>query len=340
MTGLKARDVDRFLSQPDIQTGLILVYGPDAGRVRETTDKLQRLFHAKDADPMSLISLQFGDFENPGERIDVEANTISMFGDKRVIRVRGATNALAKEIESLVKKGFDAVLLVESGNLTPKDGLRKLAEAQKSARAVPCYADDERSLSQLARQMFDSANIRVDSDALRALIDVLGNDRQITRMEVEKLILYAQDTKTITYQDVMTLCGDNAAETMDEILDAVGTGHVQKLDTALSRAMTSGTHSSAILTRSLMHFSWLREKRHSFDNGTSLHDLMNAGYPRVHFSRKASVESQIRSWSAPALANACARLHDTVLQTRRNADLDGAHTRQALLAIATIAARN
>lgn len=340
MTALKARDVDGFLAKPDIRSGLILVYGPDAGRVRETTDRLQSHYHGKDADPMSLMSLQFGDFENPGERISVEANTRSMFGDQRVIRVRGATNALAKEIEQTVKDGFDAILLVESGNLTPKDALRKLAEAQKSARAVPCYADDARSLTQLAKQMFDNAQISIDSDALRGLIDVLGNDRQITRLEVEKLILFAQESKHISYADVMTLCGDNAAETIDEILDSAGTGHVQKLDTALSRAFSSGTNSSAILTRALMHFSNLREMRAAYDQGKTLQEVLNSGRFRVHFSRKGSMESQVRSWSAPNLSSACARLHTTVLETRKNANLDTEHTRQSLLAIATIAARN
>jgi len=340
LTGIKARDVEGFLAKPDVETGMILIYGPDAGRVRETTDRLQAHFHTKDADPMALVSLQFGDFENPGERISIEANTPSMFGDRRVIRVRGATNAFAKEVEQTVKDGFDAILLVEASNLTPKDGLRKLAEAQKASRAVPCYADDIRSLTQLARQMFEKAQISIESDALRALIDVLGNDRQITRLEVEKLILFAQESKRVTYSDVMVLCGDNAAETMDEILDSAGTGHVQKLDTALSRAFSSGTHSSAILTRALMHFSNLREMRAGFDQGRTLQEIFSSGRFRVHFSRKASMESQVRSWTAANLATACARLHGTVLETRKNANLDTEHTRQALLAIATIAARN
>ncbi|MGJ8528633.1 DNA polymerase III subunit delta [Maritalea sp.] len=339
MTGLKARDVDRFLNSPDIETGFILIYGPDAGRVRETTDRLQSHFHLKDADPMSLVSLQFGDVDNPGERISIEANTPSMFGDRRVIRVRGATNALAKDIEQIVKYGFDAILLVESGNLTPKDGLRKLAEGQKTSRAVPCYADDARSLGQLAREMFQKAQITIENDALNALTDILGNDRQITRLEVEKLILFADQSKHISYQDVMTLCGDNAAQTMDEILDCAGTGHLQKLDTSLGRALSSGTNSSAILTRALMHFSNLREMRAAFDQGKTLQEIMSSGRGRVHFSRKNAMEVQIRSWSAQNLAAACTRLHDTILQTRKNANLDHAHTRQALLAIATIAAR-
>ena len=340
MTALKARDIDRFLQNPDINHGLIVVYGPDQGRVRETADQLQRHFHPKGADPMSLVSLQYADLENAGERISVEANTPSMFGDQRVIRVRGATNALAKDLDELMKTGMDAVLIVEAGNLTPRDALRKLAESDKTARAIPCYADDQRSLSALARQMFDAAGVQIDNDAVRGLVDILGNDRQITRLEVEKLILFAAKSKVITFSDVVVLCGDNAAETMDDIIDSAGTGHLQKLDTALTRAFSAGTHPSAILTRSLMHFSNLREMRAAFDNGATTSEIVNSGRNRVHFSRKAAMERQIRSWSARNLANSCERIQETVLATRKNPNLELAHTRQALLAIATIAARN
>jgi DNA polymerase-3 subunit delta len=340
LTGLKSRDIDRFIQKPDIKSGFVLVYGPDQGRVRETTDILQKHFHPQSADPMALVSLQYPDLENAAETIVVEAQTPSMFGDQRVIRVRGATNALAKDIDELVSGEMDAILLVEAGNLTPKDALRKLAESKKTARALPCYADDERSLNQLARQMFDDAGVFIDADALRALIDILGNDRQITRLEVEKLILFAAETKKVTYADVVTLCGDNAAETMDDILDSTGTGHMQKLDTALARAFSSGTHPSAILSRALYHFMNLREMRAVYDGGQTTQEIVNNYKYRVHFARKRIMESQIRTWNAHQLGNVCERIQQTILSTRQNPSLEFEHTRQALLAIATIAARN
>lgn len=340
MTALKARDVPGFLNKPDLKSGIILIYGPDAGRVRETTDQLQKHFQGKDADPMNLISLQFADLDNPDATIETEANTSSMFGGQRIVRVRGATNAVAPTLERLAAEDVPSILLVEAGNLTPKDNLRKVMEKAKSARALPCFADDARSLDQLMREMFRDNQVQIDNDALQALKDQLGNDRQITRSEVEKLILYAANSKKVTLEDVMTLCGDNAMLALDEIIDSAGTGHVQKLDQALARAFDSGIHSSAILTRSLMHFTWLRTQRAKMEEGTSLDQLVNSARPPIHFSRKAKVQTQIRTWSSGNLATACTRIYDAIAQTRKNAALDIAHTRQALLAIATIAARH
>lgn len=195
MTALKARDVTGFLQRPDLKSGIILIYGPDAGRVRETTDQLQRHFQGKDADPMNLISLQYADLDNADATIETEANTSSMFGGQRIVRVRGATNALAPTLERLADENVPAIILVEAGNLTPKDKLRKVLEKAKSARALPCFADDARSLDQLMREMFRENQVQIDNDALQALKDQLGNDRQITRSEVEKLILFAAHSK-------------------------------------------------------------------------------------------------------------------------------------------------
>ena len=42
MTAIKAADVERFIARPDPSQPIVLVYGPDAGLVRERVDALVR----------------------------------------------------------------------------------------------------------------------------------------------------------------------------------------------------------------------------------------------------------------------------------------------------------
>ena len=42
MTAIKAADVERFIARPDPGQPIVLVYGPDAGLVRERVDALVR----------------------------------------------------------------------------------------------------------------------------------------------------------------------------------------------------------------------------------------------------------------------------------------------------------
>ena len=103
MVALKAHEVGRFIDRPDIEHGIFLAYGPDAGLVRETGQRLARRFAGSDTDSMNLIVLDGAELDTDPSRLAVEARTTSLFGDRRVIRVRGAGKssvgaALAKRL--------------------------------------------------------------------------------------------------------------------------------------------------------------------------------------------------------------------------------------------------
>src|SRR5690606_33998368 len=152
----------------------------------------------------------------------------------------------------------------------PADALRKLAESRRDARALPCYADTARDVETLIRSTLDEAGIRADPELVPVLRDMLGNDRQITRSELAKLVLYAQDSKVLTREDVEALCGDNAALAIDSVVDAVATGHAAKFDEAVTRALAAGTDMQRLLIMVQQHMSRLRAMRAEVDAGDAV----------------------------------------------------------------------
>lgn len=333
MTALKAHEVERYLNAPDLDTGLFLAYGTDAGLVREVADRLVSRFAGSPPDPMAHTSLNGAELASePGRLVD-EARAPSLFGGRRSVRVRGATKALAPALAPLLDDMPDAVLVLEAGNLTRDDALRKLAESRKNARALPCYADNERALAGLIEHSFREAGIAASSAAVTLLRSLLGNDREVTRRELEKLCLYARQTGRIEAEDVEALVGDNSIRAIDAIIDATGNGDAAALDSALSAALASGIDPQRILSAALNHFLQLRRLRRLVDAGEPPKQALNAARPRVHFSRAASMERQLRVWSDHALAQACARLYETVHETRRSTAVRTTATGRALLAV-------
>ena len=134
-------------------------------------------------------------------------------------------------------------------------------ETAKHGRALPCYPDNDESLGRLIAETFNKAGIRADADAVAALRDVLGNDREVTRRELEKLVLFSAESKLLTRNDILTLCADNASLVLDEIVDAVGAGHTADLDAALQRALAASINPQQILASALGHFATLRRWR-------------------------------------------------------------------------------
>lgn len=338
MTALKAHEVERFVNRPDISEGVFLVYGPDAGLVREIGQKLTRRFAGDDAGSMNLVTLEGSELDSEPGRLAVEAKTISLFGEKRVVRVRGAGKSLVLPLTELLDDPGGAAIVLEAGNLAPRDALRALVEGARSGRALPCYPDSEETLLRLINDSFSKAGIRAAPDVATTLRDTLGNDREITRRELEKLLLFAQESKELTRNDVLTLCADNAALVLDEIVDAAGTGHAARLDAALDRALAAAVNPQQLLASAQQHFSALRRWRGEVDAGRSPREVLDTARPKPHFSRKAALEQQLRLWSDEALAAASERLHAATADSRKRYGLAETVAGRALLAVCMMAA--
>lgn len=339
MTALKAQQVNAFIKSPDLKAGFVLIYGPDKGLVHERATLLVKHFSGDDPDPMAQVTLDMGALSAEPERLAVEARTPSLFGGQRTIRVREANNNLTPLVEELLTDWPDVVVIAEADNLTPRDKLRALAEKSSLARTLPCYADSEVDRVKLIGQSFADEGIELENGVAAALADLLGNDREVTRREIEKLKLFANETKRLTIADVTELCGDNAVLALDLIVDSTATGHVARMETALSRALTGGINPNQIMAVTLNHFNLLRQWRAIMQNGASAADAMKSAWPKPHFSRTRSIEQQLRLWNDAALAKASERLYEATREMRKTGQMADTLARRALLAICIMAAQ-
>ena len=187
MTALKAHEVARFLARPDLTEGIFLAYGPDGGLVRETAQRLIRYLSGDDPASANVTIFDGPELDAEPGRLITEARSISLFGGKRIIRIRSAGKALVMPLTELRDDPGGTAIVLEAGNLTPRDAIRALVEAAKLGRALPCYPDTDETLTKLMQETFNQAGIRTDSDVIPTLREILGNDREITRRELEKL---------------------------------------------------------------------------------------------------------------------------------------------------------
>ena len=336
MTALKAHEVARYLDRPDQSEGIFLAYGPDNGLVREVAQRLAARF--ADGDPESLMLLDGDELDKDPGRLAVEARMQSLFGGKRVIRVRSAGKGIVPVLAELSDDIGNAAIILEAGNLPPKDALRAFAEGSRVARALPCYPDSDETLLKLIAESFKKAGIAIDADVAPTLRDILGNDREVTRRELDKLLTFAASTKRLSRDDVIALCADNAAMVVDEIADAAGTGHAARLDDAVTRALANAVDPQRLLSTLQSHFAQLRRWRVEVDAGRSPRDVLQGARPKPHFSRTSSLEQQLRGWSDDALAAASARLLQATADSRRTYGISEPVLRRTLLAIAQMAA--
>ncbi|MEO0919500.1 MAG: DNA polymerase III subunit delta, partial [Pseudomonadota bacterium] len=94
MGSIKAHEADRVLNSAKEPPALVsLVYGPDRGIVSERAKKLIALSRVNVEDPFSYIRILAGDISgSAASRLVEEVNTVSMFGDARLIHLEDAGN--------------------------------------------------------------------------------------------------------------------------------------------------------------------------------------------------------------------------------------------------------
>ena len=95
MVALRGRDIDAFLAKPDPARPIILLYGPDAGLVRERADALMASAVDDPSDPFSLVRLDGDELASEPSRLVDEAMTVPLFGGRRAIRIRAGGKSFA-----------------------------------------------------------------------------------------------------------------------------------------------------------------------------------------------------------------------------------------------------
>src|SRR5439155_20144342 len=134
-----------FLRRPPPEIRGVLVYGPDAGLVRERADQLTASICGDLKDPFRISELSPAILAGDPARLADEVAAMSLVGGRRVVRIRDAGEALAALLAgTLAGARGDSLIVIEAGDLPARSGLRKLCEAAANAAAVPCYADSPR----------------------------------------------------------------------------------------------------------------------------------------------------------------------------------------------------
>ena len=150
MTAIKASDVDRFIAKPDPGQPIVLVFGPDAGLVRERVDALVRASVEDPNDPFAFVRIEGEELSANPSRLVEEAHTVPLFGGRRAVLVKAGSRNIAGAVETVVAAPSDECrIIIEAGDLKKSSPLRALCEKAKVAAALPCYADNARDLERL-----------------------------------------------------------------------------------------------------------------------------------------------------------------------------------------------
>lgn len=332
--------VESFLKRPDPEICAVLLYGPDAGLVRERADAAARAVCPDLRDPFRVADLTAAALGGDPARLADEAAQISLMGGRRVVRVREAADALAPLFTRFLASApgspipSDSLVIAEAGDLPGRSTLRRAFDAAPRGAAIGCYPDGARDLAAVIRDTCAAHRISLSRDAQDFLVAHLGGDRMLTRAELEKLTLYAGDGGRLDLDDVAAVLTDSAALSLDDAIMAAAEGDPAALDRAIARVFQEGESPVSVVRALLRHLHRLHLLVQQLSGGMTPDEAVRAARPPIFFKQQDSYRRQLSRWTEPRLRRALDRVADAEFRMKLTGSPAETLCRNALLATA------
>lgn len=303
---IDAKILSRVMANPTAWR-VILFHGDDMGLIQERAQAVVKTALGQDKnnksdDPFRIAILDKETHSN----LEEEATALSLIGGRRVVRVRDSADSLVPALQAVLaieshSASQETLVVLEAHSLPARSKLRVLMEERKDCASVGCYPEEGRTLEETMAQILKARHVDIQPEALRWLSTQLGSHRAIIRSEMEKLALYANDSGTITLEDVRACIGDSGQATLEEAAFAATEGKRIEADRALERALAEGTGAVPVIRAFLTHIQRLRRVRAALESGVEKTAALKTLRPPVFFKRVPSFERALSIWTVPAL---------------------------------------
>jgi DNA polymerase III subunit delta len=303
MSIVSSAAADGFIQRLPKEIRFYLVHGIDEGLAHERVKAVIRNLTDGDPDPLRLVRLE-GDAvaRDPGALAD-EAYAVSMFGDARAIWIDAQGRDLLPALEPLfARPPIDCAIVVKAGQLKKGTSLRTAFETSPARASIECYSDDPAALESLVDAEARAAGLSIAPEARAALVALTGADRQTTRGEIAKLMLYARGGSQITAEDVEAIVSDAAPSNLDQVIDDALLGDLKAVETSLTRFFHEGGEADHLMMRLVARLTLLHRLRLEMDQGRPFEAACQALFVKLPMSARRALARQAERWTSESIA--------------------------------------
>ncbi len=199
-----------------------LIYGPQELRLEEALARLKaRLSNVADLD----FNLQtFRGESSHADEIVAACNTLPFMSERRLVIVRDVDKMPKADVDALVeyvRSPCETTTLVLVA--VKVDKRTSLYTSVAKLGGVAEYKAPKRSeLPSAVIAMFAARGRSVGRDAAEVLVGSVGHDLGRLSVEVDKVIAFAGDARTLSRDDIEEVMSSTAATSVFEFLDALG----------------------------------------------------------------------------------------------------------------------
>lgn len=334
------RQISSFLRKPPPDIRAALLYGTDTGLISERGKALALLYAADPEDIFSVTRIDGDRLVNEPGLIADSAASIAMFSDTRLVMVKGRGSDLFEACKlALAIDLNESFVVVEASETTTRHALVKLFEGAGNAASIGCYEDSDTDIAALVREIMTRDQITIADDAIQLAVSRLGSNRMASRMEIEKLALFAGQGGSLLLDDVVMSLGDSATLTINDIASAAADGNSNMLKKALTKAWHEDMSAILILRGCQNYFRQIETAALAMANGAGAGAAIRTLRPPVHFKLQDAFIRQLKNWQPQRCMDMVNRLQDIEMNIKSKKIDNRTFTAQSLLGLCLRAQR-
>ncbi len=251
--------------------------------------------------------------QTDGETIVQAASSFPMMADRRVVIVKSIQRLNPtdkKRIADYVENPLDSTILVLTANKV--DRRQSLyAALTKNYCWAECRPLYENQAITWVRQKLSKQSVSISQEAACFLVQQVGTSMWALHHEIEKLLTFIWDKKTITMTEVSDIAGSSRQFNAWELADAIGQRRLDKSIDILKHLIESGQSPVGLIVTLSQRILLMTHIRLLLDRGNAPSEVAKSLKLRPFFA-KLYLE-QARHFSADDLASA--------IETLKQADL-------------------
>lgn len=187
----------------------------------------------------------YGEIDKDREFID-SLFSIGFFATRRVIIYKNIgkmeSNLRTRLFKFIENPGQNTLLIMTTGGEGKSSLVEQIKKMTKTVKTISTWTPDPKFFSEFVRRHLNQKNYEITDEALNLLILLTDDSLSHTIAELEKLLIYIDDRKTIEEADVRLLIGGDKEYDMWEFVMAVAERDIRnavKIGLALIRTNTT-----------------------------------------------------------------------------------------------------
>ncbi len=293
-----------------------LVYGENEGLKKEIIQNLKKDFkgNVENYDETQIVDNKELFFEKIFNQ--------SLFENEKIIIISRCSEKLYELIEDLTdKKISDTKIILNANILDKKSKLRSLFEKNKELIVVPTYKDTSLALVEIAKKFFYNYKISISQETINLLVNRCNGDRGHLKSELDKILIYIQDKKSINLEEIYRLT--NLAEnfSINELVDNSLSKNSKKTSEIINESNYKSEDGILIMRTFLQKAKRLLKLYEIHDGNSSYENLINNYSPPIFWKEKPIIKKQLENWTKSKLKDLIAKINKTEIYLKKNSSI-------------------